>query len=102
MVTGGVKSENAMASNMHQRILPRMNRRCIWILLSLPLLCQASFAQAYLDPGTGSIILQGILASVAAAVAFGGMYWQRVKLFFNSLFSSSEPKDPEPEQTLEE
>jgi hypothetical protein len=40
-------------------------------------------AFAYLDPGTGSIILQSILGAIAAGVAWGGIYWQKIKDFFN-------------------
>ena len=40
-------------------------------------------AFAYLDPGTGSIILQSILGAIAAGVAWGGIYWQKIKNFFN-------------------
>ena len=40
-------------------------------------------ANAYLDPGTGSMILQGIIGVVAAAAAVTGIYWQKVKSFFN-------------------
>ena len=72
------------------------------MFLTVPLLAHVSSAHAYLDPGTGSIILQSILAAIAAVVAFGGMYWQRVKLFFASLFSSNDSADPEPEQNLED
>ena len=34
---------------------------------------------AYLDPGTGSIVLQAVLAAVVGALALGRMYWRRVK-----------------------
>jgi hypothetical protein len=44
--------------------------------------CFAPPADAYLDPGTGSIILQGIIAGVAAAITWVGFYWQKVKAFF--------------------
>jgi hypothetical protein len=41
-------------------------------------------AHAYLDPGTGSMLLQGLIAGIAAAsVVFGG-YWSKVKAFFSS------------------
>lgn len=33
---------------------------------------------AYLDPGTGSILLQGLLAAVAAGSIAGKMYWRRI------------------------
>jgi len=41
-----------------------------------------STSYAYLDPGTGSIILQAIVGSIAAAGAVAGLYWQKVKSFF--------------------
>ncbi|MEM7194035.1 MAG: hypothetical protein AAF402_03735 [Pseudomonadota bacterium] len=41
-----------------------------------------SVAFAYLDPGTGSIIFQGIVAGIAAALATGKFWWHRVKSIF--------------------
>lgn len=40
-------------------------------------------AFAYLDPGTGSIILQGILGAIAAAATYCSIYLQKIKNFFN-------------------
>jgi hypothetical protein len=34
---------------------------------------------AYLDPGTGSMLIQGILATVVGALALGRVYWTRLK-----------------------
>lgn len=51
-------------------------------------------AYAYLDPGTGSIILQGLLASIAATMTIAGMYWQRIKSFLSSIFSPKKSTDP--------
>ena len=39
-------------------------------------------AAAYLDPGTGSILLQGILALIAGAAVTLKLYWTRVKSYF--------------------
>lgn len=39
-------------------------------------------AHAYLDPGTGSIILQLLLGGVAGGVVIAKLYWQRVTSFF--------------------
>ena len=39
-------------------------------------------AYAYLDPGTGSVLLQGLLAGFAGFLAVLKLYWQRVKRFF--------------------
>ncbi len=48
-------------------------------------------AYAYLDPGTGSIILQLLLGGVAGLAVVGKLYWQRVREFFGL----SEKKTPE-------
>lgn len=46
-------------------------------------------AHAYLDPGLGSMLLQGLVAGVAAGSIVLGRYWQRIKAFF----SSSAPRE---------
>ena len=42
-------------------------------------LCGTSTANAYLDPGTGSIILQGILALTAGTAATITVFWANIK-----------------------
>ena len=42
-------------------------------------------AYAYLDPTTGSILLQGLLAGIAGAMVVGRLFWTRVKAFFRKL-----------------
>lgn len=49
---------------------------------------------AYLDPGTGSIILQGLIAAIAGAATVGTLYWHKVKTFFSS-FSKDDKKTEE-------
>ena len=44
-------------------------------------------AYAYLDPGTGSIILQSIIGGIAAATAFGAMYWRNFKNLLSNFLS---------------
>ncbi len=39
-------------------------------------------AHPYLDPGTGSMLLQLLLGGVAGALVVGKLYWHRVKAFF--------------------
>tara|TARA_Y100000768_G_C23675846_1_gene539964 strand:+ start:474 stop:680 length:207 start_codon:yes stop_codon:yes gene_type:complete len=39
-------------------------------------------AYAYIDPGTGSIILQTILGAIAAGFSYCMFYWNKVKIFF--------------------
>jgi hypothetical protein len=38
-------------------------------------------AHAYIDPGTGSLLLQGILGAIAAGMVAISFYWQRLKDF---------------------
>lgn len=57
-------------------------KRLIVIWIGAQLIGFSASAHAYLDPGTGSILVQSLLAGVAGAVAVIGLYWQRVKSFF--------------------
>ena len=45
-----------------------------------------SKAFAYLDPGTGSIIIQAILGFIAAAVSWITIYWAKFKILLNKIF----------------
>jgi hypothetical protein len=49
------------------------------------LLSCAAPAYAYLDPTTGSILLQGLLAGIAGVVVVARLYWARLKAFFRNL-----------------
>jgi len=40
-------------------------------------------AHAYLDPGTGSVLVQSLIAALAVASAGIVGYWQRVRAFFS-------------------
>jgi len=48
----------------------------------LLLLMHSGSAYAYLDPGTGSMILQGIIAGLAIAGVTLRHYWYRITSFF--------------------
>jgi hypothetical protein len=50
----------------------------------ITLLGVAAPAYAYLDPGTGSSLLQGLFAGVAGVLAVLKLYWQRIKTFFSA------------------
>jgi O-antigen/teichoic acid export membrane protein len=41
-------------------------------------------AQAYLDPGTGSLIIQAIFGAVLAIGYTVKIYWSKIKKFFGS------------------
>jgi hypothetical protein len=36
---------------------------------------------AYLDPGSGSLLLQALVGGVASAAVLGRLYWRRAKRF---------------------
>ena len=48
---------------------------CISLVFTTP-------ACAYLDPGTGSMIVQAVIAVVTIAGASVGIFWKRLKSFF--------------------
>ena len=43
-------------------------------------------AQAYIDPGTGGMLLQLLLGGVAGALVVAKLYWLRIKEGFQSIF----------------
>ena len=47
-------------------------------------------SHAYLDPGTGSIILQAVIGVAVGGLFAVGLFWSRVKTFFRNLFSKGE------------
>ena len=71
----------------------------IYFLAALSVLFFSSEeAQAYLDPGTGSILLQGLLAAVAGALVTLKLYWYRIKSFFTRRTSQEEGSAPDNEK----
>jgi hypothetical protein len=57
-------------------------RPVLLILLLLTLWLPARDAHAYLDPGTGSFLLQAVIAVVMGALLTLKLYWQQLKSFF--------------------
>ena len=39
-------------------------------------------AQAYIDPGSGSIIIQAIIGAIATVGTTATIYWKKIKDFF--------------------
>ena len=67
-----------------------------YILVTITLLFFLSNdAYAYLDPGSGSIILQAILGFVAAALATASYYGNKLKIFFSKLFKREKKSESE-------
>ena len=58
--------------------MPQARKLIMSIGLGLIILATAMPAHAYIDPGTGSAILQGILAALAAIALTAKLYWHRL------------------------
>lgn len=52
------------------------------LFLALFLAIPSGSAHAYLDPATGSMILQMIVGGIAGSLVVIRLYWYRLKLFF--------------------
>jgi hypothetical protein len=61
------------------------------VLAVLLLVAATSRAHAYIDPGAGTIILQGAIATIAGGMLAFRTYWRRVR----DRLSGSKKKDPE-------
>lgn len=59
-----------------------------FIFLALP-----TPANAYLDPGTGSLILQSILGGLAAAATILSLYYRKIKEALKRMFGASNSED---------
>lgn len=52
------------------------------------------FALAYIDPGTGSFLVQAIVAAVAGIAVTTRMYWQRIKRFLGMAADDDDDAGP--------
>ena len=52
-------------------------------LVPVLVLSQTGPAFAYLDPGTGSILIQGLLGAIAGGIVMARLYWARIKTWFS-------------------
>ncbi len=62
-----------------------MHNRALVFLSAIIIVAAASPAHAYLDPGTGSMILQGLIGGIAAGATVIALYYQKIKSFFHKL-----------------
>jgi len=57
--------------------MKRYQRLAISLCLVAMSMTISGRAYAYLDPGTASLVLQGVLGAVGAGIVVLGMYWRR-------------------------
>jgi hypothetical protein len=78
-----------------------MKNTAIVITLLITGISISSSAHAYLDPGTGSLLLQGLIAGIALAVSTAKLWWIRFVAFFKNNTAHIEDSQQE-EQTKEQ
>jgi hypothetical protein len=67
--------------------------RNVVILIIILILCSVSKAHAYIDPGTGSYIIQVMIGGLLGAAFALKVYWKKVKAYFSNLFSKRTKND---------
>jgi hypothetical protein len=55
----------------------------IFVWFALSLLVWVDDAQAYIDPGTGSMVIQSAVAAITAGFFVIKTYWHKIKTFFS-------------------
>lgn len=75
----------------------RFISRTTWVAFAWMVLIHQQ-AHAYLDPGTGSMLLQVILGGIAGLLVAGKLFWNRILTFLRI----RKPKDPDPTTPDEE
>ena len=63
-----------------------------WVIATATGCIAAPQAHAYLDPGSGSMLLQILLGGFAAAGVAGKLYWHRIR----ARFGANEQEEDEP------
>lgn len=58
-------------------------------------------AFAYLDPGTGSMLIQLVLGGLAGIAVAGRLFWVQITGFFQGLFSRSKNEPVEEDEQLD-
>jgi hypothetical protein len=75
--------------------------RCLFLpclfLLCLFLLCFPSPCYAYIDPGSGSMLLQALLAGIVGALFTIKMYWRECKRFIGRMLGRQDAGQERPE-----
>ena len=72
-----------------------------YYLLPIFLIMFSQQAAAYLDPGTGSMVLQGLIAAFAVVGFTIKSYWYKIRAVFGKtspqslLEENAEPREPE-------
>ena len=72
----------------------------IFLTFSIYYFTAESNAYAYLDPATGSIVIQYIVAGLVTCMAFMKNFWVKFKYFFNKIIKSKSIKNKEEDSKI--
>lgn len=75
--------------------MPNIKNLFLSLLTFMFFVSIATPAYAYLDPGTGSLILQGLIAGLAMISFTFKMWWYKLTCFFKKTHNSHEAEDKE-------
>ena len=67
-------------------------KKFIFLLFFLQLFSTTQ-AQAYIEPGIISMLLQAIIAVIVGCIAYMTFYWQKLKNFLKKIFIKSNNKN---------
>ena len=70
-----------------------MKKTNLIILILLIAVISPLPAYAYLDPGTGSMVIQVLIASLAAVGVAVKSFWTQIKIFFSRLLNKKEKEN---------
>ncbi len=60
----------------------------------LPLLVVPSTALAYLNPESGTMLIQALLGGLAGAAVLFRLYWMRIRAYFKPTAKAAVPETP--------
>ena len=63
------------------------------ILATTSIIAFSSPAYAYIDPGAGTLIVQGLIGSFVAITTIAGLYMQRIRAAFGRKFGKTDGSD---------
>lgn len=56
------------------------------VIITLSIIVLSKKAHAYLDPGTGSYVIQVLLAVLFGSILSIKIFWNRIKVFIDKIF----------------
>lgn len=85
-------------NNIYNKISKYSNMQFKFLIISLAFLLTPNLAHAYIDPGTGSLILQGIIGFIALGITSVTIFWNKIKIFLRKIFKNKSTQNNDNEK----